>query len=165
MRYRTIDDACIHVNICSAKPKRETIQTPWCRAIKILTIYIVVGAMTGTLEAITVITERHCTAEMHTFLIQCSPVGTITILHNGLRVQLILKECATQQKLCISRKVNNVRFRTLLIKDTFYIQLVICQLRGGWKICFLTNRDGRAELTCQIGIEHVQRTGNGCCRR
>jgi hypothetical protein len=46
-------------HIITIKGDSEAIKAARCRAIKVFTIDIVVGTMTGTLEAIAVIAERY----------------------------------------------------------------------------------------------------------
>ena len=98
MRHSLVEGTGVHHDRVALKRKRETVKAARCRAIKILAINVIVRAMTGTLEAIAVITERNRTAKMDAFLVQRDPVRTIAILHKPFIIELAGEVSAAQKE-------------------------------------------------------------------
>src|SRR5579871_764184 len=116
--------------------------------------------MAWALKAVAVITERHFAAQVHTLLIQRNPVGTVAVLHPGLRVKLVAQHGAIQQKAGISSQVNNICLGRSHIKDALRVDLGLVERRR-LELTLRANINRRAKLPRQIGIEHCQRSGSG----
>jgi len=93
MRHAVVQSPGIHDNIVALKMEGEAIQTPGSRAIQVFAVGVVMRAVTGAFEAQTVVTERHCAAQMHAALIQRDPAGPIRVFQDGLLIELIVQSC------------------------------------------------------------------------
>jgi hypothetical protein len=113
--------------------------------------------MAWTLEAHAVVAERYSTPKVNTALVQGNPVGAIAILDNSFRGELIFKRRSAQPEVGILRQVHHLGLSILIIKHPCLVKFEVARL-GSRKIRFLACHQGRAELTRQVRIEHIQGT-------
>src|SRR5260370_11626286 len=82
--HRIIERTRTHNHVSTAKGQGKAVGAPGCRSVEVLSINVIVRAVTGALEAQAVQAVGVGTAEVHATLVQRNPERAILGLDNAL---------------------------------------------------------------------------------
>ena len=130
----------------------ETVEATRSGSADIAAIDVVVRAVTGAFKAVTGVMVGHGAAEMHTFLVECQPVGAIVVTVEQLAIELVGELGAAETKFAGGGKVNNIAAGNRSMEDAapFEHTFVGC---GSRKFVAFAHGKHATEIIGDRGIE------------